>query len=441
MGRLRVAADHRHFEKDGKQYFLMADTCWSAFTNISDEEWEEYLTIRKEQGFNAVQIDILPQWDRGIAPGENMVPFLPEGKTELRLSDIPEAYFSHIEAFLKVMKEKEMTPVLVLLWANYTQGTFFDQLWGRMPLVKEDVVTYVQKAAGRFASYDPVYFVSGDTSFSDVVVDDYYVPALEALKETDPEALASLHICGNGFTSAEEIKETIPERLLYHKDLDFYVFQSGHFDGFVERCTDCARGFLTLDVKKPVFNAEPCYEGWDTMNGIHQGEALNQTTWHAIMAGADAGLTYGAQGIWQWYREGDFFAPTDVKDARLLYRCLRPFKAKDALKFEGARNRSLARYLMEKYQITNVTPDERFEAFRMLSFTRLSTANDGEILMVFAPRSQETRVNIPLGGRKVDVYSLKTLALTEVPVTEDADGFTIGYGSEPGSYLAIAYRE
>ena len=62
--RLQISEDHTHLLRDGKHFFWLADTCWSAFTNISDAEWIEYLDIRAGQGFNVLQINALPQWDR-----------------------------------------------------------------------------------------------------------------------------------------------------------------------------------------------------------------------------------------------------------------------------------------------------------------------------------------------------------------------------------------
>ena len=38
--------------KNGKPFFYLADTCWSAFTNIKDNDWDYYLDYRKSQGFN-----------------------------------------------------------------------------------------------------------------------------------------------------------------------------------------------------------------------------------------------------------------------------------------------------------------------------------------------------------------------------------------------------
>ena len=62
---LTVSADCRHLEKEGRPVFWLADTIWSAFTNITLEDWAYYLKRRREQGFTVLQINTLAQWDRG----------------------------------------------------------------------------------------------------------------------------------------------------------------------------------------------------------------------------------------------------------------------------------------------------------------------------------------------------------------------------------------
>ena len=64
---LKVAINKKSFEKNGKPFFYLADTCWSAFTNINENDWKYYLQYRKRQGYNVLQINILPQWDASAA--------------------------------------------------------------------------------------------------------------------------------------------------------------------------------------------------------------------------------------------------------------------------------------------------------------------------------------------------------------------------------------
>ena len=45
--KLTVSADCRHLERDGKPFFWLADTIWSAFTNSTLEDWAYYLKRRR----------------------------------------------------------------------------------------------------------------------------------------------------------------------------------------------------------------------------------------------------------------------------------------------------------------------------------------------------------------------------------------------------------
>lgn len=438
MSKITVARNGSTFEKNGKQFFMMADTCWSAFTNMSLPEFERYLRQRKDQGFNTILLNILPQWDRGLAKGEQFCPFVKEGAAELRFSDIPMDYLKNACRYLELMQHYDMTPVLVLLWSNYTNGTFFDNLWGHIPMCKEDVPDYVHAVAELYRPYEPMYFVCGDTDFSDRVVDDYYLPALIALKETAPEALASLHSCGDGFLSTEEIERSIPERLLYSDLLDFYCYQSGHLQPWLERCTKCAIAFRGLKIRKPVLNAEPCYEGWDWGSVVHDREHVRQSTWLSVLSGADAGLSYGAQGVWLWYRDGDSFAPYDRKGDPLLYTCERPFTGWQAMAFEGVQDRVFARSIIEQYGIYDVTPDTRVEAVTEL--TRLALCKGDAELLLYMPRNQLTRVNIPAEEYSFELFDLKHQKRIPAPITQDSEGFTISYPGVNSDMLLVGRR-
>ena len=61
LGTLTVNEKGDGFLCDGKPWFWLADTCWSAFTSITLEDWDYYLTRRAEQGINTLQINTLPQ--------------------------------------------------------------------------------------------------------------------------------------------------------------------------------------------------------------------------------------------------------------------------------------------------------------------------------------------------------------------------------------------
>lgn len=80
LERIRITDDGRTFQRGNSPFFYFADTVWSTFTNARLDEWKEYLSVRECQGFNALQINILPQWDRSIV-GSHVEPFFP-GKSD-----------------------------------------------------------------------------------------------------------------------------------------------------------------------------------------------------------------------------------------------------------------------------------------------------------------------------------------------------------------------
>ena len=60
MGRLIVSESGDYLERNGKPFFLLSDTDWMAFQKLSVDEWRELVVRRKEQGFNSLQISVMP---------------------------------------------------------------------------------------------------------------------------------------------------------------------------------------------------------------------------------------------------------------------------------------------------------------------------------------------------------------------------------------------
>jgi hypothetical protein len=118
-------------------------------------------------------------------------------------------------------------------------------------------------AAKRFKSYGPVYLISGDTDIDDGETLHYYRSALNTL-----------------------------------------------------------RGW-----EKPLLNGEPNYEGFLTFGGnrrITRFE-VRRVSWQSVTAGAAAGITYGAHGVWPWFTPGDGQLP--------FYQSYRPFSGGTACGF------------------------------------------------------------------------------------------------------------
>ena len=95
---------------------------------------------------------------------------------------------------------------------------------------------------------------------------------------------------------------------LHHKEwLDFNMVQSGH-KTYLSPTYDLISNDYALSPTKPVLDAEPAYEGMhrdlNTSSAVFTAAQVRNRAYQAVFAGA-FGHTYGANGVFQFTREGD----------------------------------------------------------------------------------------------------------------------------------------
>ena len=212
---LKVSENARYLvHEDGTPFFYLADTAWASFGNVPLELWEPYLQYRKMQGFNALQISILPIiHDRSIGPGLTE-PFAQKENGVYDFSQRNEAYFAKAEKMTQMAVDHGFIPVLGVLWCCYAVQRDTPNP-NRMTL--DETREFATFAARRFAKFDPIFFISGDTPQYDDDEIEHYRIALEAAKAVCPNALYTMHISG---------RRVLDERLI--DGIDFYMYQSGH---------------------------------------------------------------------------------------------------------------------------------------------------------------------------------------------------------------------
>jgi len=147
------------------------------------------------QGFNALQINVLPQHDRSEV-GAFPQPFRQAPGGGWDFGRINEEYFDRAEKMVKMAVEKGFTPALVVLWCNYVPGTWGSRLPTARVMPREHLVPYVEYVAERFGKYEPVFIIGGDTNFESPEAVEYYATALEAVKRKAPRSLTTMHLCG-----------------------------------------------------------------------------------------------------------------------------------------------------------------------------------------------------------------------------------------------------
>lgn len=261
LGKLTVNGRQDGFLCEGKPFFWFADTCWSAFTSITEDDWDYYLTRRAEQGMNVLQINTLPQWDR-CCPDLGIWPYASEDGVHFDWSCPNQAYWDRAAAMCRAAVEHGIRPALVLMWCNYVPGTWGAKIaehCGAEVMPREEVRAHVARVVENLGEFDPVYVVTGDTDFADDEAIAYYEDALDEVVKRAPEALRTMHINrGN---------RTIPPQ--YLDRLDFYMFQPGHnYEGQPEAWR-LPQDFIANYPKKPMVNSEPCYEQMGASRNVY----------------------------------------------------------------------------------------------------------------------------------------------------------------------------
>lgn len=388
MPKVTVAPGKDTFLKDGRPFFYFADTAWSAFSNTPLHEWEEYLDYRSKQGYNTLQISILPILHDTSDAYVGVYPFETKENGEWDFHRIDEGFFERAEHMVRMASQKGFTCALGVLWAIYVKDTNASEKFGSHIMPFDAVKLFVAYVAKRFAPYDPIYLISGDTNFKSDTAVSYYMTALETIKEIDPGSLASLHLA-----PAVEM----PQAFVDSKLIDFYMYQTGHSLEAWSNNYMLANSFLESPVKRPIVNGEPCYEGHGHSNryGRHNAFSMRRAFWQSVLAGAKAGFTYGSHGIFSWHRRGAAF--TSEPRSKI------PFHWDTAMRLQGSWDCSYSKWLFERYRLHGLEPANG----------RLITELEG-IMMAETPDSRRIALYVPYNIRvkiKGDLSGYKGLCM------------------------------
>jgi hypothetical protein len=293
-----VAGERAFRHADGEPFFWTADTAWAASTRATTEEWAEYLDYRVDQGYNVVQVNALRQHD-GSRPHDR-VPF-----EDWDLSRPNHGYFQYLDDLVAMAHERGVVPALVALWFEYA-GANLD--WGVPEEYRHEHTPEQARALGRYlgaryGAYGATWLVSGDSEFDESRLA-VYRAAAEALGEACQYPVRTAHQPGS---------QNTPTIVNDEEWLDFHMYQSGHTHDLTVPESQ-ARVNRALDPARPVLNGEPCYADMQAYDAdeVFDRETVRAAGWLSVLAGANAGLTYGALGIWPWHREGDTFEGADL---------------------------------------------------------------------------------------------------------------------------------
>jgi hypothetical protein len=388
--RLTVSGDATHVLANGVPSFLLSDTLWAAFSRMTDDEWVDAMRLRRRQGFNAVNISVLPiAHDRSFSEDER-APFAVREDGSWDLDRLDPEYFAQARRMVQVAHEHGLVAVLVGLWVNYVPNTWGAKLTPELVMNDDQTDRYIDLLVESFADLRPVFCVSGDDSLDDETSLGRYRRALHRFRAAAPECLTTLHSQPEAF---------IPQDWVEDDALDLLSYQAGHDLGWESRSVDLAERHALLTPRKPVNSMEPCYEGhgFGAGSARHDARNVRRASWSGLICGAGAGLGYAAHGAWSWHRAGDPFNGEHFSGI--------PLPATLAMALPGAWDVGLLRRLVEAHGLYDLVArqdlllDDR-------SGARIAVAASGDTVVAFLPHAFRLRLDLDLTGWETEVWDL-----------------------------------
>lgn len=390
MTTIRISRNKEFFEdENGKPFFYLADTVWNVFHNAEMEDWEYYLDYRKMQGFNAVQISILPIINDMSPTKGGYYPYEINGDGTWNFDRPAISYFERASQMIALASRKGFIPSLVVLWCSFVDDTWASNQNPSMVMPPTELERYLDRVLHYFDPYQPVYLISGDTDFTERSASTYQY-ALAKIKAHNPEALTTYH----PKPGAQLDSVTVTD-----ENLDFYMYQSGHSPH--AKPQKDAEYYNSLAVRRPVVNGEPCYEsiGFFKEHGRVDPFHVRKATWQSLLGGAKAGVTYGAHGLWSWHRNGDLFTSESLWGM--------PFDFQTALRFPGAWDVAYAKWLFELYNMHELTPRNDL-LFKETDEVCVASDAYEQRIVIYSPANMRIVLNVDLSDYRIEMFELSS---------------------------------
>lgn len=280
---LKVGPSNRCLvDQHGVPFLIHGDAPWSLIVALTPVEAEQYLQVRRRQGFNALLVNLIEHHFGGVdnkrgAPSnrEGQEPFLAPGD----FTRPNEAYFAHAD---RVLQRAGEMGFLVLLFPSFTGCPGTEEGWYRELKANgvEACREYGRYLGRRYAKLKNIVWVAGgDRNPEDVRAQT--LALVEGIRQIDPDKLWTAD-CFRENSAADQYGDQ-PWLALNA----IYTYQ--------DVPGKCLGGYSQGPVR-PSFLVESHYE--DDF-GRRNGNDTRRQAWLAVLSGA-CGQFFGNQPVWQF---------------------------------------------------------------------------------------------------------------------------------------------
>ncbi len=273
---------------DGTPFLWLGDTAWNGALKSTPEEWERYLSHRRENGFSVIQF-VTTQW-RGCE-GDRF------GRTAISGSGhiaIDLEFFRRMDEKIDRINDHGLVAAPVLLWAlHFVSGRYLSPGYY---LPQEEAILLARYMVARFGGNHVVWILGGDGKYTDEFEQRWKIIGRGVFADGEHQGPVTTHPMGRSWYGG-----------IYRDEdwLDIVGYQSSHSTR-KETVEFITRGPAAAQWKslppRPVMNQEPVYEF--IRPGIGPRDIRN-ACWWSVFATPVSGVTFGSNGIWPWLREGE----------------------------------------------------------------------------------------------------------------------------------------
>lgn len=285
-GPVKVSANRRHLiYGDGTPFFWLADTAWNGVLKAQQNDWDRYLSRRREQGFTCVQA-VLTQWRAFKTDSAGETAFL--GREKIRINP---AFYQRIDSKVASIARHGLVPALVLIWSCTPSdpGHYLDA---------EDLEVLARYEVARYAAYRPVWLLGGDGEYRNENATKWLKTGRAVFSEHSDQ-LVTMHPRGQNWPNEDFRGEPW---------FSFASYQSGHGDS-AESLAWLTQGpparHWNNNPLVPIINQEPNYE--HHVSYQHQrvfgAREVRRALYWSLLISPTSGVTYGHHGIWPWMEQ------------------------------------------------------------------------------------------------------------------------------------------
>jgi Protein of unknown function (DUF4038)/Domain of unknown function (DUF5060) len=360
---------------DGTPFFYLACTAWNGALKSTDEEWDKYLQHRVTNNYSVIQF-VTTQWRGCDKSSEGLVAFDGSGKISIN----PD-FFRLIDEKVDRVNDFGLVAAPVILWAlQKGQGR---ELSPGYYLPDDQAALLAKYIVARYGGNHVIWMLGGDGVYTGTY-EQRWKTIGRAVFNGKYQGLVAQHPCGHSWIG--EVYKDEPW-------LNIVGYQSSHSNeaGTVNWITKgpMSQTWSQLPAR-PLINLEPNYE--EIFFKISAKDVRNASYW-SLFATPIAGITYGANGIWPWIREGEKIFNHNLAPGTSLWD--------KSINFPGSIQMGYLAQFISKYEWWNLFPAQNLlvnqpgdEIFN--HFVSLVKTTDNKTILAYLPVNLTVKIRKPL---------------------------------------------